>query len=202
MFLTILLQYYYINREMKRLERLWTLFITTFTISMTANSGYAILSVMKNVFVQKHKWFTEEEMNDCIAMAQSAPGPMGINGSMIVGYQLEGALGAFAAVLGCCLPPIVIMILVTYFYQTIVTNEYVRVFMRGMQAGVGAMLIDVVIGLFTNVMKSKSWFPYVIMIISFCFIRYTSLSVFYLVVFCIIASLLKTAFIRRRAGGE
>lgn len=185
---------------MNRTKRLWTLFVTTFTISMTANSGYAILSVMKNVFVTKHKWFTEEEMNDCIALAQSAPGSMGINGSMIVGYQMEGALGAFAAVLGCCLPPIVIMILVTYFYQNIVSNEYVRIFMRGMQAGVGAMLIDVVIGLFSNVMKQKSWFPYLIMVISFCFIRYTSLSVFYLVLFCIVASLVKTYMIKQKAG--
>ena len=64
---------------MTKSKKLFTLFITTFTISMTANSGYAILGVMKNVFVNKHKWFTEEEMANYIALAQSSPGPIAIN---------------------------------------------------------------------------------------------------------------------------
>ena len=57
-------------------KKIWLIFINTFTISMTANSGYAMLGVIKNRFVHKYGWFTKEEMEDYIALAQSCPGPI------------------------------------------------------------------------------------------------------------------------------
>ncbi|MBQ1341841.1 MAG: chromate transporter, partial [Erysipelotrichaceae bacterium] len=95
---------------MDKLKKALTVFTTTFTTSMTANSGYAILAVMKSLMVDKYHWFTEEEMNDFTTMSQSSPGPMAVNSSLIVGYQLAGPLGAFAAVVGVMIPPIIIMI--------------------------------------------------------------------------------------------
>ena len=182
---------------MDRLKKALTLFTTTFTTSITANSGYAILAVMKSLMVDRYHWFTEEDMNDFMAMAQSPPGPMAVNCSLIVGYQLAGPLGAFAAVVGVLIPPIAIMILVTYFYQNIVTNQYVRLFMGGMQAGVVAMLIDVIIGLFTAVTKRKSPYPYIIMVLAFLFIRFTDLSLFYLIIGCILTAVIKTVMMGR-----
>ena len=110
------------------LGRLIALFVATFTISATANSGYAIIAVMKDDFVNKRKWFTEDEMADYIAIVQSAPGPMAVTSSMVVGYQSAGLLGSFAAVLGVILPPFLVMVLVTVFYQAIVNNPYVTIF--------------------------------------------------------------------------
>ncbi|MBQ1522485.1 MAG: chromate transporter [Erysipelotrichaceae bacterium] len=182
---------------MDRFKKILTLFTTTFTTSMTANSGYAILATMKNMMVDRYHWFTEDDMNDFMAMSQSPPGPMAVNCSLIVGYQLAGPLGAFAAVVGVLIPPIAIMIIVTYFYQSIVTNRYVRLFMSGMQAGVVAMLMDVIISMFTTVTKRKSIFPYVIMVIAFAFIRLTDLSMGYLIVGCILAAVIKTAITGR-----
>ncbi len=188
----------YYNSGMSKLKKVITLFITTFSISITANSGYAILGVMRNLAVNKNHWFTEEEMNDYIGLAQSAPGPMAVNGSMVVGYQLAGIPGAFAAVLGVIIPPIIIMMIVTYFYQVIVTNQYVRIFMSGMQAGVAAMLLDIIIGLFTNVTKNRKAYPYLVMAVAFIFIRFTDFSMFYLIIGCIIAALVKTFIIERK----
>ncbi|MBE6115225.1 MAG: chromate transporter [Erysipelotrichaceae bacterium] len=198
----ILIRLWYSKLSMDKLKKALTVFTTTFTTSMTANSGYAILAVMKSLMVDKYHWFTEEEMNDFTTMSQSSPGPMAVNSSLIVGYQLAGPLGAFAAVVGVMIPPIVIMIIVTYFYQTIVTNQYVRIFMSGMQAGVVAMLIDVIIGLFTTVTKRKSIYPYIIMIISFVFIRFTDFSMFYLIAGCIIAAVIKTLAAGRMVNGK
>ncbi|MBR0385058.1 MAG: chromate transporter [Erysipelotrichaceae bacterium] len=169
------------------------LFTTAFSISMTANSGYAMLSVMKNVFAVKRKMFSEDQMNDFIGLAQSAPGPVAVNGSLVVGYQVAGFAGGLSAVLGCIMPPIIMMILVTIFYSVIVNNQYVRIFMAGMQAGVAAMLLDVIIGLFKNITKAdRTWYPFAIMVFSFLFIRYTKYSVFFLVLICIATALIKT----------
>ena len=183
---------------MNKSKKLFTLFITAFSISMTANSGYAILSVMKNVFVEKHKWFSEEEMADYIALAQSAPGPIAVNLSMILGYQALGITGALITVLGCILPPLIIMSIVTYFYEMIVDNAYVRLFMQGMQAGVLAMILDVLLSLFENINKRKDILSYIMIILSFLYIRFTKYSVLYLVLFCIFVAISKSLLIKKK----
>ena len=174
------------------------LFINTFTISMTANSGYAIIGVMKNRFVEKYGWFTREEMNNYIAMAQSCPGPMAVSSSMIIGYQSAGFLGAFAAVLGVIIPPFVMMIVVTYFYTFIATNVYVRIFITGMQAGVCALLMDVILGLFEGIVKMNSWFYYLLVVLFFLFVRLTDFSVFLLAILCILIAVVKTLLFTKR----
>ena len=180
-------------------NKLWLLFSNTFTTSMTANSGYAILSVLKNRFVEKYHWFTIEEMNDYIAMAQSSPGPIAVNSSMLIGYQAAGLPGALAAVFGVILPPFIVMIIVTLFYTFIANDPYVRIFIEGMQAGVVAMLADVLIGLFSGIIRKKEILYYVMIVFSFLFVRLTDYSIFYLALICILTALIKTLLIKRKA---
>ena len=50
------------------------LFWATFTLSaFTFGGGYVIVMLMKQRFVQKYGWLTENEMLDFVAIAQSAP---------------------------------------------------------------------------------------------------------------------------------
>ena len=179
------------------LKKAFLLFINTFSISMTANSGYAMLGVIKNRFVDKYQWFTKEEMEDYIALAQSCPGPIACSSSMIIGYQSGGILGALAAVLGVILPPFLMMALVTYFYTFISTNAYVRIFITGMQAGVCAMLLDVVLGLFGGVVKMNRPFYYIMVVLSFLYVRLTPYSIFFLALICIGIAVLKTLLFKK-----
>ena len=179
-------------------KKAWLLFINTFTISLTANSGYAMLGVIKNRFVDKYKWFTSEEMEEYIALAQSCPGPVACSSAMIIGYQSCGLIGALSAVLGVIIPPFIMMILVTFFYTFIATNQYVRIFITGMQAGVCAMLLDVVLGLFTGVRKMNRPFYYVMVLLSFLYVRLTKYSIFYLALICIGVAIIKTFLIKRK----
>ena len=181
-----------IMNEEKQENRVWLLFINIFSISMTANSGYAMLGVLKNRFVDKYGWFTKEEMEDYIALAQSSPGPIAVNSSVLIGYQAAGPAGAFAAVMGVIIPPFIMMVIVSLFYSFISTDPYVRIFINGMQAGVVAMLIDVMIGLFQGVAKRKNILYYIIMVISFLFVRLTDYSIFFLAMGCILTAIIKT----------
>lgn len=183
---------------MNQLQKLWTLFITTFLISMTANSGLAILSVLKNTFVERYKWFSEEEMTDYIALAQSAPGPIAINSSAVVGYQSAGMAGALAAVAGCALPPLLVMIIVTFFYNQIIDNRIVAFFLKGMQYGVAAMLLDIIISLFVNATKKEKLYPLIVMAISFLYVNLTDCSIFFLALGCMIAGLVRARMFRDR----
>ena len=183
-------------------EKLKLLFMTTLSVSATANSGYAILSVLKNRFVDRYKWFTQEQMNDFIALAQSTPGPVAVNISSIIGYQSAGIFGTLAAVTGCILPPILVMIVVTFFYQAVAANPYVRIFMQGMQAGVCAMLADVILSLFSNILKKDAVLHILLTILCFLAVRYTGISVFVLLLICVAVSVVKTLITERKGAGR
>lgn len=180
------------------IKKLALLFINSFIISSTANSGYAIISYMRKLFVEKYKWFSKEEMDDFTALAQSSPGPIAVNACMLIGYHSAGILGSFAAVCGVILPPFFVMLLVTFFYSFISENQFVRFFIEGMQAGVIAMLIDVLIGLFTGILKQKQYIYYLLILFSFIFIRFTDYSVFYLAIICIVCGVIKSLLIKEK----
>jgi len=170
-------------------QKLWALFITAFSISAVANSGFAILAMMKDSFVKKYGWFTEEEMDDYVALVQGAPGPMGVNASVIIGYQVAGVGGVLCAVLGCILPALLVMLLVTHFYDAVTSHAAARVFMRGMQMGVVAMLFDVIIDLLSGILGRHQPHLLILVVLSFLYVRYTKLSVLYLALTCAAAGL-------------
>ena len=59
-----------------------------------------IVPLMQKRFVNELKWIDEEEMLDLVAIAQSAPGPIAVNASIIIGYRMAGIRGALATSLG------------------------------------------------------------------------------------------------------
>ena len=51
-------------------------------------------------FADEYHWIDEKEMLDLIAIAQSAPGAIAVNGSIVVGYKLAGIPGMLVSILG------------------------------------------------------------------------------------------------------
>ena len=68
-----------------------------------------IVTLMKKKFVDDYHWIDENEMLDLVAIAQSSPGPIAVNGAIVVGYKLAGILGAMTAILGTIIPPFLII---------------------------------------------------------------------------------------------
>ena len=74
----------------------WNLFFSTFTLSaFTFGGGYVIVPLMQKRFVKDLKWIDEDEMLDLVAIGQSAPGPIAINTSILVGYRMAGIPALF-----------------------------------------------------------------------------------------------------------
>lgn len=135
---------------------LWELFRSTFMLSAcTFGGGFVIVSLMKKQFVEKLKWLEEDEMLDVTAIAQSSPGPIPVNASVILGYRMRGVLGALVAVLGTILPPMVILSVIAFFYDQFRSNAVIAVALQVMRAGVAAVIFDVVINLAKNVCKTR-----------------------------------------------
>ena len=90
----------------KKQKVLWKLFLSTLYLSaFTFGGGYVIVTLMKDKFVDKYHWIEENEMLDLIAIAQSAPGAIAVNGAIVVGYKLAGLAGVLTAIFGTVLPP-------------------------------------------------------------------------------------------------
>ena len=130
---------------------LWTLFKSMFVLSScTFGGGFVIVSLMKKKFVEELQWLDEDEMLDVTAITQSAPGPLPVNASVIIGYRMAGILGSLSAVFGTILPPMIILSIISLFYNQFRTNKYIAVALQVMRAGVAAVIFDVVINLAKN----------------------------------------------------
>ena len=71
-----------------------TLYLSTFTFG----GGYVIVTLLKDRFVDHYHWIDEEEMLDLVAIAQSSPGAIAVNGAIVVGYKLAGIPGVLISV--------------------------------------------------------------------------------------------------------
>ena len=147
---------------------LWQLFKATFLLSaFTFGGGFVIVSLMKKKFVEDLKWLEEDEMLDITAIAQSSPGPIPINASVILGYRMYGVIGSLVAILGTALPPMIIISVISVFYTQFRTNRIIAIALQVMRAGVAAVIFDVVINLAKNVIATKRTLDILLMATAF-----------------------------------
>lgn len=144
------------------------LFMSTFIISaFTVGGGFVIIPLLKTKFVDEYGWLQENETLDLVSIAQSAPGVVAANASIIMGYRLGGIRGTLTALLATILPPLITLTVISYFYEAFAANPYVRMFLKGMQCGVTAILVNVVLDLVLKQWKKKLVLPLLIMAGSF-----------------------------------
>lgn len=145
------------HQPTSRAARLRALFFSTLYISaFTFGGGFVIVTFMKRKFVDELHWIDDREMLDMAALAQSSPGAIAVNAAILVGWHVEGLAGMVVAVLGTILPPMVILSVISFFYAAFASNLYVSLVLKGMQAGVAAVILDVVCGLGSDVLRTKS----------------------------------------------
>lgn len=138
---------------------LWTLFKSMFVLSScTFGGGFVIVSLMKKKFVEELQWLDEDEMLDVTAITQSAPGLLPVNASVIIGYRMAGILGSLSAVFGTILPPMIVLSIISLFYNQFRTNKYIAVALQVMRAGVAAVIFDVVINLAKTYSKPAEFY--------------------------------------------
>jgi chromate transporter len=158
------------------------LFVTMLYISsFTFGGGFVIVTFMKRKFVDELHWMDETEMLDITALAQASPGGIAVNASILVGWRVAGLAGMVVAVVGTILPPMVILTIVSYFYAFFATNVYVALVLKGMQAGVAAVILDVVCSMGGNVLKSKKVLYIALMVAAFVANVLFSVNVIYII---------------------
>lgn len=183
---------------MEKKNKLWQIFKSTLYLSaFTFGGGYVILTLMKDTFVDKLKWIDKEQMLDMTAIAQSAPGAVAINASIVVGYETGGLAGMFVAILGTAIPPLIIISVISMFYEAFISNKYIASFLKGMQAAIAALIFKVSYDMGKDLLKEKSIFIPVIMVIAFVIGYFLKVNIVYIIASLIVLGLINS-FVKRR----
>ena len=139
---------------------------------------------MRKKFVEPLKWIEEDEMMDLISIAQSAPGPIAVNSSIIIGYRLAGVPGALVTVFGTVLPPMVVLSVISQFYTAFRDNVIVSLVLKGMGIGVAAVIVDVVYTMAKGVAVTKNKLQIIVMILSLIAALFFDVNVVWVVLAC------------------
>ena len=124
------------------------LYLSTFTFG----GGYVIVTLLKEKFVDHYHWIEEDEMLDLVAIAQSSPGAIAVNGAIIVGYKLAGIPGMLVSVIGAIIPPMVILSVISVFTMMVCLPIIMRG-SRSVRFGVQCSDLWLLLSLFGRYMK-------------------------------------------------
>lgn len=178
------------------------LFLSTFYISaFTFGGGFVIIPLLRKKFVEQYMWLEADEMLDLTAIAQSAPGAVAVNASVLIGYRLAGVIGAAITVVATVLPPLITLSVISLVYSAFRDSIIVARVLRGMQAGVAAVICDVVISMAKEVLGKKSVLAVAIMIGAFAASWFFNVNVIYIILICAVLGLVKV-LMKKEEGGE
>ena len=184
-------------------KRLLQLFIDMFCISsFTFGGGFVIVTLMKQKFVDGRHWLEEEEMLDMTAIAESSPGAIAVNAAILVGWHVAGFAGMLISVLATILPPMIILSVVSFFYATFASNVYVATVLRGMQAGVAAVILSVVFDLGKDVVKKRSAVDLILMAAAFAATFFFGVNVVYIILAAALIGVAEVLLEKRKEGGR
>ena len=184
----------------KTLARLFlsTLYISAFTFG----GGFAIVSLMKKKFVDELHWIDEDEMLDITAIAQSSPGAIAVNAAIMVGRHVAGGAGTLVAVAGTIIPPMVILSAISLGYEAFAQNVWVAAALKGMQAGVAAVIADVTVSLAASLLKAKRPVLTILAVAAFVCAFFLGVNVIYIVLAAVAAGVALELAQRARKRGS
>jgi chromate transporter len=178
----------------KKSKTLLKIFITTLYLStFTFGGGYVIVSLMKKKFVDENHWIEQDEMLDLVAIAQSSPGPIAINGAIAVGYKLCGMAGTLVAIIGT---------IISYCYSAFRTNCVISEMLEGMQAGVAAVIASVTYDMGADIVKQKDDLGILFMIAAFVASYILEINVVFIVIVCGLVGVCRGQLEKRRGHGH
>ena len=145
---------------------------------------------------------TEEEMLDIAAMAQSSPGAIAVNAANLVGWRVGGFAGMLTSVIATIIPPMAILTVISIFYAAFASNPYVSQALRGMQAGVAAVILDVVCGLGIKEFHSHSALRLCILGAAFIAAFVLDVNVIYIILATALVGVISALAARKRGGAK
>ena len=187
--------------RLKKLKLYFSLFRITFCISaFTFGGGYIVIPMMRKYFVNDLELISEQELLDMAAIAQSTPGAIAVNIAVLVGYHISGITGAIISCIGTVLPPLLILSIISFFYKAFRNNRVISTILKGMEAGVAATIVDLVIDMGQGILKEKNWLLTLMTPVTFLASLIFNINVLIIIISCSILCFAQT-YMKSRQGG-
>jgi len=133
-----------------------TLFLEFFKIGLFAvGGGPATLPFLMDL-TEKYTWYSMSDLTNMVAIAESTPGPIGINMATYAGFHAAGILGGVVATLGLVTPSIIVIIIVAKFLSSFSQNPTVKAVFAGIRPAVTALIATAVYSLFKVALLTES----------------------------------------------
>jgi chromate transporter len=129
------------------------IFLEFLIIGATSFGG--VVPYLRGSLVTKRHWVDDKEFVEMLSISQSLPGLNATNMAILVGEKLRGALGSVAAIIGICLPGVVIMYVVGIFYRSHGDHVWVTAALKGVAAAAVGLILSTVVGLSKKSLASK-----------------------------------------------
>jgi chromate transporter len=139
---------------------LLSLFLTFFLIGFVSfGGGYGMIPIIQAEAVNHHRWLTNTEFTDVIAIAGMSPGPIATNSAIIIGSGAAGFWGAVVSAVGMVLPSMMIILVIGMVFYKIQQNHLVKSAFYGLRPIItGLIVYSALIFAFHNGMVSSlSW---------------------------------------------
>jgi len=181
---------------------MFELFITYFYIGLTTfGGGYAMIPIIRDIIVEKKKWITNDELMEIFSIAEVTPGPVAINMATYIGYKKGKLLGSILATLGCVLPSLIVITIVSFFYEAFISNVYVQYAFVGIKSAVAFLIISNALKLMKGLEKRPIWFVlFIVVFVTFMIFQVFSIKVssIYFIIVGIIVGLLVYVFSNKK----
>lgn len=164
----------------------------------TFGGGYVVIPMMEKYFVLQKNYLSKDELYELATISQTSPGAIAINLAVLVGYRVNNKAGALVSGLAGILPSFILLSIISYSYTAFATNTIVNGVLKGMEAGVAAIIVDLVITMFQQLAKKSQ--PFLLVIPLFTFVLNYFFDVHPMIL--IVITILLLLFVMKDPGGE
>ena len=131
------------------------LFFTFMKIGLfTFGGGYAMISIIEDICVEKKKWLTHDELAQVAIVAESTPGPIAINCATYVGWIRGGLRGSILTTIGVVIPSFVIIYAISMLLDNFLEITVIASAFKGIKVAVGLLILNAGLNMLQKMKKS------------------------------------------------
>lgn len=146
--------------------------------AFTIGGGYAMIPIIE-AEMSRRGWIPEDELDDVVVLAQSAPGLLAVNMAIFTGYKLRGLKGSIVATIGAVLPSFITILLIAMFFTAFKENPIIQRIFQGLRpVAIALILVPAV-----NMAKkcSRKWWSYLIMATTVFLVAFLKVSAIWII---------------------
>lgn len=166
------------------------LFYEFFKIGLFAIGGGAATIPFLFDLSKRLQWFSFEELTNMIAVAESTPGPIGVNMATFAGFQTAGILGGIIATIGLVTPSVIIIIMVAKLLNCYAQNTYVQTVLSSIRPAVLALILLALISI-AKISLTTYLNLSVFIILTLLMLKYKKSPILYIILSAVIGIVLK-----------